>query len=269
MPRTTGDATSRFVPRRPGPIALVVFYFVYAVNVVSTFTALTTRDLLPWYVILFALFLLLYSLVLWHPQMPWWISHLYFICQSIVVLVLLALDPEMDFQTRDFTFLSYQVALVFSGQVRWIWVGLLTLLIPGSLDISMDLLHALARALPTMAFAVVLPAYIAANEALETAVLDGEALLVQLQDAHQQLQAFADQVGEMTAVEERERLARELHDSVSQTLFSILLNTRAAQILAEREPANLQAQLEQLQQLAQGALIQMRGLLGQLRPKNT
>jgi signal transduction histidine kinase len=82
------------------------------------------------------------------------------------------------------------------------------------------------------------------------------------------LQSYAGQVEELAAVEERNRLARELHDSVSQTIFSITLNTRAAQILLERNPAGVKPQLEQLQKLTQNALVQMRSLIAQLRPKS-
>jgi hypothetical protein len=56
-------------------------------------------------------------------------------------------------------------------------------------------------------------------------------------------------------------------DSVSQTMFSILLTTRAAQLLLERDPARVRAQLVQLQELVQSALAEMRSLITQLRIK--
>jgi signal transduction histidine kinase len=65
---------------------------------------------------------------------------------------------------------------------------------------------------------------------------------------------------------ERNRLARELHDSVSQTMFSITLNVRSTQILLEREPSRVRPQLEQLQELSSRALSQMRALISQWRP---
>jgi len=72
---------------------------------------------------------------------------------------------------------------------------------------------------------------------------------------------------ELAVLEERNRLARELHDSVTQTLFSMTLTAEAAQILAERNPRRASTQLQRLQKLAQGALIEMRSLISQLRPK--
>ena len=70
----------------------------------------------------------------------------------------------------------------------------------------------------------------------------------------------------MPILQERNRLARELHDSVSQTMFSISLNSRAAHILLERDPDKLRSQLEQLQGLTRSALEEMRGLIADLRP---
>ncbi|NTW02966.1 MAG: GAF domain-containing sensor histidine kinase, partial [Oscillochloris sp.] len=67
-------------------------------------------------------------------------------------------------------------------------------------------------------------------------------------------------------LEERNRLARELHDSVSQQLFSITLTAQAARAQMERNPQRATAQLERLQETATAALAEMRALIFQLRP---
>jgi PAS domain S-box-containing protein len=73
------------------------------------------------------------------------------------------------------------------------------------------------------------------------------------------------------ALEERHRLARELHDSVSQALFSMSLHARAVQIAASQsgvDPDGPIAQgLAQLLELTSGALAEMRALIFQLRPE--
>jgi signal transduction histidine kinase len=73
------------------------------------------------------------------------------------------------------------------------------------------------------------------------------------------------------ALEARHRLARELHDSVSQALFSMTMETRAAQLLLEREglpdDGPLAERLSNLRQLTQGALAEMRALIFELRPE--
>ena len=71
---------------------------------------------------------------------------------------------------------------------------------------------------------------------------------------------------ELSVVEERTRLARELHDSVSQTLFSMSLVADAAAALVERDPAKAKAQLEGLREMARAATQEMRSLIFELRP---
>ncbi|MFQ5401683.1 MAG: histidine kinase [Anaerolineae bacterium] len=55
-----------------------------------------------------------------------------------------------------------------------------------------------------------------------------EQLLAELQNAHTQLQAYADQAEELAVANERNRLARDLHDAVAQTLYGLTLQAAAA-----------------------------------------
>jgi nitrate/nitrite-specific signal transduction histidine kinase len=67
-------------------------------------------------------------------------------------------------------------------------------------------------------------------------------------------------------VEERQRLARELHDAVTQTLFSSSLIADVLPRIWERNPEEARRRLEELRQLTRGALAEMRTLLMELRP---
>ena len=60
---------------------------------------------------------------------------------------------------------------------------------------------------------------------------------------------------------ERRRLARELRDSVTQTLISLHLTAQAAADLWDTQPAQARAALETIRHLASGATIEMRALL--------
>jgi signal transduction histidine kinase len=70
----------------------------------------------------------------------------------------------------------------------------------------------------------------------------------------------------LAATKERNHLARELHDSVTQTIFSITLTAKSARMLLDKDPGQVVPQLDHLQELAQGALAEMRGLIFELRP---
>ncbi|HEX8599679.1 MAG TPA: PAS domain S-box protein [Chloroflexia bacterium] len=77
------------------------------------------------------------------------------------------------------------------------------------------------------------------------------------------------QVQEKAALEQRQYLARELHDSVTQGLFSMNLITRSIEVMMEREgsqSAEITKKISYLRQLTQGALAEMRALIFELRP---
>ena len=71
---------------------------------------------------------------------------------------------------------------------------------------------------------------------------------------------------ELSVVEERNRLARELHDAVSQTLFSASLTAEAAAILVDTSPEEAKRQLQTVQELTRAAMDEMRSLIFELRP---
>ena len=67
--------------------------------------------------------------------------------------------------------------------------------------------------------------------------------------------------------EARRHLARELHDSVSQAIYAIVLTTHAAQQRAERDPSRAREALDTVVELAEAALAEMRALIFELRPE--
>ena len=72
----------------------------------------------------------------------------------------------------------------------------------------------------------------------------------------------------VATLEERQRLARELHDSVSQALYGIALGARTAQTQLERDPAKLAEPLDYILSLAEAGLSEMRALIFELRPES-
>lgn len=86
------------------------------------------------------------------------------------------------------------------------------------------------------------------------------ATAIQNAQLYQQAQALA-------ALEERQRLARELHDAVSQTLFSATTIAEALPRLWERNPERTKQRLQQVVTLNQAAMAEMRTLLLELRPE--
>jgi signal transduction histidine kinase len=71
---------------------------------------------------------------------------------------------------------------------------------------------------------------------------------------------------ELSIVEERNRLARELHDSVTQQLFGVALAAESASTLLERDRDAAAAELRRVSALARGAMEELRAVVFELRP---
>jgi PAS domain S-box-containing protein len=103
-------------------------------------------------------------------------------------------------------------------------------------------------------------AYTSSQAAMALAIANQAAIAIENARLYRQAKRLA-------VMEERQRLARELHDSVSQALYSIALGTHTALALLEREdPARAAKPLEYVLSLADAALAEMRALIFELRP---
>jgi signal transduction histidine kinase len=71
---------------------------------------------------------------------------------------------------------------------------------------------------------------------------------------------------QLAVTAERNRLARDLHDAVTQTLFSASMIAEALPVLLENDPQEGKRMLKEMRQLSRGALAEMRTLLIELRP---
>lgn len=76
---------------------------------------------------------------------------------------------------------------------------------------------------------------------------------------------IADATAEATTAE-RMRLARELHDSVSQELYGIAVAAHSARSLLERDPTRVADPLDYIHVLAESALLELRAIIFRLRP---
>lgn len=85
-------------------------------------------------------------------------------------------------------------------------------------------------------------------------------------EIHQDEEALIAQAVEDAITAERNRLARELHDAVTQTLFAVSLTAEVLPDLWAMDEAEARKSTEELRQLTRGALAEMRTLLFELRP---
>jgi signal transduction histidine kinase len=79
---------------------------------------------------------------------------------------------------------------------------------------------------------------------------------------------LVDEAARSTLLEERQRLSRELHDSVSQAVYGIALGARTARTLLDRDPSRVAEPLDYVLELAEAGLAEMRALIFALRPES-
>lgn len=221
---------------------------------------------LPAVVLLLAAFALLYLL---EPVLSARFSRfpfMYFPLQTAVLLALSGQQPFLDILQALYVLLGLRAMHTFSFRLAMVWSALFALCLNTTLILATGWLEGLAFSLLVMAACTFLFAYDRLSARMQRDEDESQRLLIELQQAHQKLQEHAGQAEALAAARERNRLARELHDSVSQTIFAITLTSQAARLLLEREPARVPEQLNHLQEMTAAALSQLRSFIAQLRP---
>jgi signal transduction histidine kinase len=186
-----------------------------------------------------------------------WGAYFYTSLQTMLILVLIALTPRHLIAVVLFFVLSAEVTMMYSSRVVAAWIGLFTLVTamaflatggPGSLI-----------AVPIYAAGYVFFAIFASQTAkAEAARAESERLLLELQAAHDQLRDYAAQVEELAVQQERNRLAREMHDTLGHRLTVSSVQLQAAQRLIPSAP-------DRAAQMVGAVLEEIREGLGELR----
>ncbi len=215
---------------------------------------------------LLAVFGLLYAVEPLLSARVRWFHFVYFPLQTALLLTLGNLRPFLDFTNSLYIPLSLQALHAFSRRVAVAWMILFAALLSVTLVLGMGWAAGLSFVLMALAGGGFLLSYDLLYSQTQADQAESEALLAELQQAHQRLQEYAAQAEELVTVRERNRLARELHDSVSQMIFGITLTSQSARLLLERDPARVPEQLDRLEEMTGSALGQLRSLIAQLRP---
>ncbi len=188
---------------------------------------------------------------------------LYTLLQSALVIAMLYLAPSIDFLTLLFLPLSFQAVQFFHDLVGFAWIGGFTLAMAGRLFFGLEWEAGLTNVLAGGAANVLMGSFAHLMAHTEQRRLENQRMFGELQSAYRQLKDSAAQAEALAAATERHRLVRELHDSLTQTLFSMNLAVQSAQLSITEVPLQAEEHLIRLQSLARSAATEVQALIGQ------
>jgi len=193
--------------------------------------------------------------------------NLYLGVQALVVFLLIvgSNHEDYDYISLLFAILGMQAMLHLDRRNGVIWIIIFFILFGVPFIRFEGPLEGVIRIVLFGSVILFLSAYSLATRNAQEARAQNQSLMQQLHDANLQLQSHSDTLTQLGTAHERQRLRRELHDSVTQTIFSMTLTTQSALLLLDRDQSRLGTQLERLNQLAQSALAEMHTLISELR----
>ncbi len=189
---------------------------------------------------------------------------LYTLVQSGLVIAMLYIAPYQDILPMLFFPLSFQAVQFFHGRIGFAWIGVFSLAMMGMFLFGLEWESGLTMVLAASGANFLMGSFAHLMARTEQRRQENQRLLVDLQRAYRQLKDSAAQAEALAAAEERHRLVRELHDSLTQTLFSMNLAVQAAQLSAGEAPDAAGEHLARLQSLTRNAAGEVQALTGQI-----
>ncbi|MBI5933533.1 MAG: sensor histidine kinase [Chloroflexi bacterium] len=193
----------------------------------------------------------------------------YLLLQAVLTVWLLDASTYEDFFNLLFIPLSLDAVAFFGRRAGYAWIIAFAIAILSVMQFSeQGQLFGLAMGILYSGICFLFGGYAYQVLKAESARAQNQNAFTELQIAHRQLQGYADQVASLAVEHERNRLARDLHDSVTQTVFSMNLASQSARLLLDREAGRASGQLLRLEELAANALREIQSLVSQLKPRS-
>ncbi|MBN2548535.1 MAG: sensor histidine kinase [Anaerolineales bacterium] len=185
--------------------------------------------------------------------------------QSVMLLALLLLFPQVDELLTLFYILSIEAMLYFPVKAGLIWLfGCIAAVVVYQIN-QYGFLDSLVSLISIVGGMLLFSLVSAALRAAQQAQLRSERLLGELQAANRQLQEYADQVEISSVQSERNRLAREMHDTLGHHLTVAAVQLEAARKLIFTDPERTAGILVTTHRQIREALNELRQTVGRLR----
>jgi signal transduction histidine kinase len=192
------------------------------------------------------------------------INHVRTGLETVVVCGLLILQPGWSVYPILFFLMGPQVMTCFDQRTGLAWVGVFTLA-TAVIFIALQGIPGLLVLFPYIAGYLFFAAFGWMRTQAENDRLRSEKLLIELQEAHAKLKEYATRVEELAIVQERNRIAREVHDSLGHRLTVASVQLEGAQRLARSNPERAEKIIGTVRDQVREGLAELRRTVAILR----
>ena len=200
-----------------------------------------------------------------NERSPRWQINLYLGVQGTLVAVLMFLNPGFTMYPTLYSLLSFQAVFLLSARPGAPWIATYALVTAAAFFVDFGLEEALYAGVVYGGIDTFFGAFASTLRRVDAARRESEALLQELREAHGQLQEYALRVEELTVVEERNRLAREMHDTIGHRLTVASVQLEGAQRLCPVDPERAAAMVGTVRGQVREALNELRSTVATLR----
>jgi signal transduction histidine kinase len=195
---------------------------------------------------------------------PWRI-HLYLALHGTMVGALMFIQPGWSMYPVLYIPPIVQAILLLPTRQGAAWIAVFTLAAATSFAVGINLTEGLIAAFLYGVLYTFIGAFAGALTRADRDRRRSEALVAELQAAHQQLQEYALRIEEMAVVEERNRLAREMHDTLGHRLTVASVQLEAAQRLCPSDAERAAGMVGTVREQVSEALRELRATVATLR----
>jgi signal transduction histidine kinase len=224
-----------------------------------------TTAVLRWLIVIILAAIALLQLRIPKTGSPAWQIHAYLAVHGGLIAVLMFFQPGWTMYPVLFVAPITVAVLALPVRQSVYWIAAYTAATAITFIVGISLTEGLIALFLYGVFYAFLGAFAGTLARADAARRDSQALLAELQQAHDQLQEYALRVEELAVVEERNRLAREMHDTLGHRLTVASVQLEAAERLCPTDAERAAGMVGTVREQIREALAELRSTVAALR----
>jgi signal transduction histidine kinase len=252
--------TYALIRSKLNPLTIVGYLTLIAIGILGILEIETPA--LRWVALLL---LIIFGLLMAQDPASRLAAHLQMAGQVSIVIVLLVMNPPSYLFTLLFFLASPTATLKLPGRAAAFWIAVMSVITVLYFSLGNSLVAGFLTALPLIGGFVFFGVFANAVRLADEARLESQRLLEALQEANFRLQDYASRAEALAVAEERNRMAREMHDTLGHRLTVASVQLEGAQRLIAKDPGRAEQMVGTVREQVKEALAELRRTVTALR----